>query len=472
MFYSFIPNLTDYHKKMFTQERPGARYNLFYQAHPDLAYEKFYDETPNGIRIATGLLEIVNNTKKPEAPAAFSSDIQEKIKAYQPFELYDFQIQATIDALYCKRLLIRAATGSGKSAIIGMLAKILYLQGKKGMILVPNISLVEQFSADLDNYNLQIPYSLIGGKNKGSMDAPLIISTWQSRYRDKQPLKDIDYLIIDEAHQAKAKEIFDIAKSCKNAEYIIGLTGTIPQNQYDFLKIVSVFGIPKSYISPRQLIDAGLGTKIKIFLHYYNNIENNFLEYQSALNHIVKDHKRCLYITNLAKSLKGNTIILTSRNEHAYRLFKMLMPCETDEKSYKDLTLQNHYNIFFINGNIDGTQRELVRNILETRENAILVSNYSVLSTGVNIKNLHNLIFASPLKSYILITQSLGRLIRLHNSKTEVQVHDICDSIGFFVKQKLDRIRDCYKPQNYEIFECQERQERQECWDSQNNSLK
>lgn len=456
MFYTYIKELSDYHKKMFTQEKPGSRYNLFYQAHPHLAIEKFYDIMPEGIRIAAGLLEIVTGAPKPDAPDDFKRDIQEKIKAYEPFKLYDFQIQATIDALYCKRLLIRAATGSGKSAIIGMLAKILYLQGKRGMILVPNISLVEQFSADLDNYNLQIPYTLIGGKNKGSLDSPLTISTWQSRYRDKQPLKDIDYLIIDEAHQAKAKEIFDIAKSCVNAEYIIGLTGTIPQNQYDFLKIVSVFGIPKSYISPRQLIDAGLGTKIKIYLHNYNNPELNFLDYQKALSYIIKEPQRNAYIAKLAKSLNGNTIILTSRNEHAYRLFKMLMPCETDEKSYKDLALQNHYNIFFINGNIDGNQRELIRNILETRNNAILVSNYSVLSTGVNIKNLHNLIFASPMKSYILITQSLGRLIRLHESKTEVQVHDICDSIGFFVKQKLDRIRDCYKPQNYEICECRE----------------
>lgn len=453
-FYTVIPSLDFNQRKMLTVLKPNAKFNMFYRAHPHLAKEQFFIETPQGICIATGLLEILGYTKKPPIPNDLKLRISEVLKNIQPFELRDFQVDAICDALFLKNLFIRAATGSGKSAIIAMIAKILCSGGLQGVILVPNISLVNQFDADLKDYKIDIPVKLIGGKyNDKSLDSTLTISTWQSLYKNKKPLENLDFIIIDEAHQAKAKEIFEIAKACKNAKYKIGLTGTIPQDHYSFLKICSVFGIPKSYVSPRQLIDAGLGTGIKINLCNFNHTEWQFSDYQKALSHIVKSNERNAAIANLAKRLKGNTIVLVSRNEHAHRLFKLLMPCETDEKSYKDLVLQNHHNIYFINGNIEGSQRESVRNLLESKQNAILVSNYSVLSTGVNIRNLHNLILASPMKSYILITQSLGRLIRTHESKTEVNVFDICDNIGFFIKQRKDRIRDCYKPQGYETTE-------------------
>lgn len=455
-FYTIIPSLDFNQRKMLTVMKPNAHYNMFYRAHPHLAKEQFFKDTPQGIAIATGLLEILGLAKKPDIPPDAKAKVIRALDKIKPFELRSFQIDAIADALYCKNLFIRAATGSGKSAIIAMIAKILCDANLKGVILVPNISLVNQFDADLKNYNINIPIKLIGGKfTDKSLDSILTISTWQSLYRNKDSLKNIDFLIIDEAHQAKAQEIFEIAKACKNAKFKIGLTGTIPQDHYSFLKICSVFGIPKSYVSPRELIDAGLGTNIKINLCQFNHAEYQFNDYQKALSHIVKSHERNTAIVKVARKLEGNTIILVSRNEHAYRLFRMLMPCETSEKSYKDLTLQNRHNIFFINGNIDGAQREHIRNILETKQNAILVSNYSVLSTGVNIRNLHNLIFASPMKSYILITQSLGRLIRTHESKTEVNVYDICDNIGFFIKQKRERIRDCYMPQGYQISEIQ-----------------
>ena len=454
-FYSIIPSLSPEHKAMLRVERPNTKFNLFYQAHPHLRYETFYAETQSGITIATGLLEILGYTQKTEIDASQKSAIKKIIQKIEPFPLYDFQYDAIIDALAYPRHMIRAATGSGKSAIIGVLAKIFDMQNLRGLILVPNISLVNQFGSDIDSYKLNIKYKLIGGSNKDkTFDEPLIISTWQSLYKNKSLVKNIDYLIIDEAHQAKAKEIFDIAKECQSAKHIIGLTGTIPQHPYDFLKVTSVFGMPKSYVSPKELIDKGLGTKIKIFIHnilYKEKI--NFNDYSLALNSLIKNKERNAYITNLAKSLKGNTVILTARNEHAYRLFHSFIPAQTDEKSYKDLALQNAHNVFFINGNIPGEQREQIRAILEKRDNAILVSNYSVLSTGVNIRNLHNLIFASPMKSYILITQSLGRLIRTHKSKNEVQVHDLCDDLGFFRAQKRERIKNCYEPQNYEIAE-------------------
>lgn len=491
-FYTKIKNLTDNQKRMLIAEKPNAKYNLFYQAHPELKNEVFFKPDNDGFIIPTGLLEILNLWKKPETPQDFKDSYTKTINTLKPFDLYDFQYNALYDALYNERLMIKAATGSGKSLVIALLVKILVDKGLKGLILVPNISLVKQFDSDLKSYNLYLNPLLVGGNEKGfkniensnnstkvnienssklvnsksnnstlvvnsnnvKVENSLIISTWQSLKNNIQVCKTLDFLIIDEAHSAKAEEIYKIAKSCINAKKIIGLTGTIPQNAYDFLKVSSVFGLPRNYVSPRNLIDRGLGTNIKVNL--INIKYNNFAipyDYNAALNFIIKNPLRNNLIVNLAKRLNGNTVILVSRNEMAFRLFKMLMPCKTDEKSYKDLNLQMLHNVFFINGSIPGETREIIRNKLENIDKGILISNYSIMGTGVNIKNLHNLIFASPLKSYITITQSLGRLIRTHDSKTEVNVYDLADFGGVFTNQKKKRIEECYKPQDYRIIE-------------------
>ncbi len=486
-FYTKIKNLTDNQKRMLIAEKPNAKYNLFYQAHPELKNEVFFKPDNDGFIIPTGLLEILNLWKKPETPQDFKDSYLPDIEKLKPFDLYDFQYNALYDALYNERLMIKAATGSGKSLVIALLVKILVGKGLRGLILVPNISLVKQFDSDLKSYNLYLNPLLVGGNEKGfknidnstlvvnsksnntanidnssklensnnaNIENNLIISTWQSLKNNIQVCKTLDFLIIDEAHSAKAEEIYKIAKSCINAKKIIGLTGTIPQNAYDFLKVSSVFGLPKNYVSPRNLIDRGLGTNIKVNL--INIRYNNFAipyGYNEGLNFIIKNPLRNNLIVNLAKRLNGNTVILVSRNEMAFRLFKMLMPCKTDEKSYKDLNLQMLHNVFFINGSIPGETREIIRNKLENIDKGILISNYSIMGTGVNIKNLHNLIFASPLKSYITITQSLGRLIRTHDSKTEVNVYDLADFGGVFTNQKKKRIEECYKPQDYKIIE-------------------
>lgn len=455
-FYTNLKTLTQEQKSKLIAEIPGWKYNLFYQAHPHLAIVKFFKENPDGsFTVPNGLLELIGLSKKEYPPQEFIAKMHEILKLIQPFELYDFQKEAIIDAFYTQVHLIQAATGSGKSVIIGLLAKLFIQMGLKGLILVPNVLLVQQFSDDLDSYNLNLNPTLIGGshKYKGTLNS-LTISTWQSMIRNTELCEQFDFLIIDETHTAKAHDVYEIALKCTNAKFKIGLTGTVPKVKHDFLKVTSVFGLPKTYISPRNLIDRGLGTQIKIKRIKLNYLDKPvFNDYAKALKFVIEHPKRNAMIVNLVKSLNGNTVILTSRNQQAFTLFRKLMPCETTEKSYKDLVLQNTHKIYFINGSIEGQTREKIRKILETETNAILVSNYSIMSTGVNIRNLHNLILAGPLKSFITITQSLGRLIRTHESKTEVTVYDLYDNFGFFTKQAKDRLKDCYEPQNYEVLD-------------------
>jgi superfamily II DNA or RNA helicase len=78
---------------------------------------------------------------------------------------------------------------------------------------------------------------------------------------------------------------------------------------------------------------------------------------------------------------------------------------------------------------VEAKERESVRKITETEENAIIVASYGTFSTGVSIRNLHNIVFASPSKSKIRNLQSIGRGLRLGNNKEKATLYDIIDDL-------------------------------------------
>ncbi len=102
--------------------------------------------------------------------------------------------------------------------------------------------------------------------------------------------------------------------------------------------------------------------------------------------------------------------------------------------------------MYFVHGGIETDEREEIRNIVERENNAIIVASYGVFSTGISIKNLHNLIFASPFKSRIRNMQSIGRLLRLNHNKKVARVYDISDDIthnrpNYTLKHFMERVK-------------------------------
>ena len=123
------------------------------------------------------------------------------------------------------------------------------------------------------------------------------------------------------------------------------------------------------------------------------------------------------FISNLAVDLKGNTLVLFTRVENHGKLLHELINNKTDDSRH----------VFFVHGGVDVEEREEVRTITEREDNAIIIASYGVFSTGINIKNLHNVIFASPSKSRIRNLQSIGRVLRKGSNKTKAMLYDIAD---------------------------------------------
>ena len=121
----------------------------------------------------------------------------------------------------------------------------------------------------------------------------------------------------------------------------------------------------------------------------------------------------------MASDQKGNTLVLFQFVEKHGKVLYDLINNRIDEKR----------KLFFVSGEVDTTDREAIRGIVEKQDNAIIVASLGTFSTGINIRNLHNIIFASPSKSQIRVLQSIGRGLRKSDNNVNTRLFDIADDI-------------------------------------------
>ena len=354
-----------------------------------------------------------------------------------PHEIRDYQLKSFVQAVRNRRLLLLSPTASGKSLILYVILRWLQESDyKRGLLIVPTTSLVEQMYTDFESYGYdseEYCHRQYSGKEKHT-NKLLTITTWQSIYKnDADYFEQFDFVMGDEAHQFKAKSLTTILSGCTNAKYRIGTTGTLDGTQTHRLVLEGLFGPVYKATTTSELIDKGqlASFKIKCLILKHNEAvckQARDWDYNTEIDYIVQNPARNEFIRNLALSLNGNTLILFQFVEkHGKDLYTII----------KDSVKDRH--VFFVFGGTDVEVRESVRAITEKERDAIIVASYGTFSTGVNIRNLHNIIFASPSKSRIRNLQSIGRGLRKGDNKEEAVLFDIADDfrIGKFVNYTL-----------------------------------
>ena len=351
----------------------------------------------------------------------------------------DYQLDALSCALQNKRSLLLSPTASGKSLIIYMAIRH-HLMHKSGQILiiVPTTSLVEQLYSDFNDYSQFDQFSvqdnchrIYSGKERYNIDKRVVITTWQSIYKlGIEWFKDYTMVIGDEAHNFKAKSLTSILEKCVNAEYRIGTTGTLDGTQTHQLVLEGLFGPVYKVTTTKKLIQQKSLAELEIFvllLKYKDDICKMVAKskYQEEVDFIVKYGPRNNFISNLAVDQKGNTLILFQFVEKHGKPLHDILKTKVDGKR----------KLFYVSGETDVNTREKIREITEKESNAIIVASMGTFSTGINIRNLHNIIFASPSKSQIRVLQSIGRGLRLSDDGINTKVFDIADDLHWKSKK-------------------------------------
>ena len=347
-----------------------------------------------------------------------------------PFNPRDYQRVAVKHGLEKKRAILLSPTGSGKSLIIYLLMRWIEIeQSGNILIIVPTTSLVEQLYQDFKDYGYDVEnncHRIYSGKDK-TTDKRIIISTWQSIYKLPKPwFEQFVAVFGDECHGFKSKSLMTIMNKCTKAPYRFGTTGTLDGTQTHELVLQGLFGRTFKVTTTRELQDNDTLAKLsikRILLNYAEKICKDFGKrtYQDEIEYIVQFEKRNKFISNLALDQKGNTLVLYNYVEkHGKPLYDLIKGKADEDRK-----------VFFVSGGTDTSDREAIRGIMERMQNAIIVASLGTFSTGINIRNLHNIIFASPSKSQIRVLQSIGRGLRKSDDGKDTNLYDITDDLSW-----------------------------------------
>ena len=342
----------------------------------------------------------------------------------------DYQLDAVYRAITDGRRRLLSQTGSGKSLIIYCLLRWNEKFGRRQLILVPTTSLVEQMYADFQSYSQNNGWKvsencsrIYAGHSKENL-LPIVISTWQSVYElPKKFFENYQVVYGDEAHTFKAKSLTGIMHKMVNTPYRIGTTGTLDGTKTHRLVLEGLFGSVYKVTSTKQLMDNDQLAELIIFgliLQYPDDVKKACKDnkYPDEMDFLCGYEPRNKFIRNLALKQTGNSLVLFQYVEkHGQILFDMIKAKAGDRK------------VFFVFGGTETADREDIRRITELENDAIIVASYGTFSTGINIRNLHNIIFASPTKSKIRNLQSVGRGLRKGDAKTHCNLYDIGDDL-------------------------------------------
>ena len=367
----------------------------------------------------------------------------------------DYQVEGVYDALRHNRKLLISPTASGKSLMIYSLVRYYVDKGEKILLVVPTTSLVEQMYKDFQDYGWDSEsycHRIYAGKEKTN-EFPVTITTWQSVHKlDRNFFTDYDVVIGDEAHLFKSKSLVSIMTKLEHAKYRYGFTGTLDGTQTHKWVLEGLFGPTYKVTRTDDLMKEGHLSKLDIQCLVLKHPPQKFETYQDEIEYLISHKQRNNFITNLTLDLKGNTLILYSRVEtHGAILYEKI-----------NNNKQSDRKVFFVHGGIDADERELIREITERENNAIIVASYGTFSTGINIRNLHNVIFASPSKSRVRNLQSIGRVLRKSTNKVKAILYDISDDCtynsrkNYTLNHLIERIK-IYNEENfnYEIITIQ-----------------
>ena len=314
----------------------------------------------------------------------------------------DYQISAAFKILKYRRCLAELATSAGKTLISFMvIAYLMEVLGKKKILMiVPNVSLVVQASGDFEEYNrqrvsLKIQQIYSGVKLRPSSN--IVIGTYQSLVKnDEEYFKQFDAVLVDETHKAKAASIQTIMDKCWHCDYRFGLSGTIPKRgTVDRLSLMSAMGPLVTQVKANYLQEEGHIAQCKVIQFHmdyatleqkiaFAELSKNSYDRQRLFgleqNFINQDEKRLNFISQIIKKSTSNSLVLFHKIDYGEKIYQKLREI-TDKR------------IYYVDGGVSPELREEFKSRMEKNNDVIIVASYGTFSTGISIKNIHNIFF-------------------------------------------------------------------------------
>lgn len=436
-------------REHFSIENPAARFNRSWYTQ-----KRLYAIAQTG-HFDIGLIGEIKNylkSKNLNSDVTFTKNALDEInpKLDKPIikrlslDLRDYQEDTVNKCMTVGRGVSVLGTGAGKTLTIATLIDNFYLYSKnvkdfKCLIIVPDLGLVNQTYNDFMEYNVSFSLTRWTGKIKPEFNANVIIANidiLRSKFDENKWIQNVDLLIIDEAHKMgrgnKSSKLLDKIKTPNK----FGFTGTLPEDNLDKWNIIGKIGPVLIRKSSYELRTENFLTnvKIKVFnlsyktkpirVHGSNDPTEN---YRNELQFLSYNGFRNKVIQSTCYNFNNNILILINNIDHGQHLYNLLSTNLKDKR------------VFFIRGEVEVDERDKVKKIMEENNNVVCVAISQIFSTGVNIKNIHMILFAAGGKSFIRTVQSIGRGLRLNNNKEELTIIDLADNLEYGIDHSNKR---------------------------------
>lgn len=299
----------------------------------------------------------------------------------------------------------------------------------KCILIVPGLSLVTQMQDDFKEYGVSFTYSGWTGKTPLQDTNVVIVNTenLNSQFGNHPWITEVDLVLGDECHKYNSDaQISKLIEKIKTP-HKFGFTGTLSKNVLDTWKTMSIFGPVIFVKNSKELRDEGYLTDIvaKVIKVIHPPLKKK-MDYQTELSYVYNSDLRNNFIRKLAKKLDTNTLILVNHLEQGENLLRILSTIEGKQ-------------VYFVKGETELGSRTDIIEAMEVENNIICIAMNKIFSTGINVKNIHNIILAGLGKSFLEIVQGIGRGLRLHESKSKLWLLDISDDLKYSLGHAEER---------------------------------
>ena len=382
----------------------------------------------------------------------------------------DYQVSSVWQILKYKLSISEIATSAGKTFIMYLVMSFLRHKGllKKMLIIVPNISLIIQTYEDFRDYSNKddsLHLQMISGNTDKELDpnSLVVIGTFQSLVKQGHSFfEGFDVVCVDEAHFTQAKSVKDTLAKCSNVVYRFGLSGTLEKEDFaERLTLQAYLGPLINKVSAEYLFQNKYATPVQVKVIKLNYLDDDTREKLQQIRKrrnsidgakildierklVIESDIRLKYLCDIVNKTSKNTLVLfhNVKADYGKKIQDRLLEISPDK------------DVFYVDGETDVDKREYFKQSLEHGENKILIASFGTFSTGISIKNIHNIIFAESFKSDKIIRQSIGRGMRLHENKTKTNIIDIVDDFSYegdknFLVRHMDKRLEIYENQGF-----------------------
>lgn len=350
-----------------------------------------------------------------------------------PIPLYPYQEEAVNEVVAAKYGILQSAAGSGKTQIgVAVVQK----YGKKALWLTHTLDLLKQSKDRAERY---MDKSLMGTISEGQVNIGkgITFATVQTMSKlDLSQYRNLwDVIIVDECHRCAGTptavtQFYKVLNGLA-ARHKIGLSATVHRADgmiaatYALLGEI-VYTVPDEAVAD-TVVKVGvlpIGTGIEMSRECLNT--DGTLNYQRLISYLTENERRQDVIVQEILENEGKScLILSDRLEHLKYLMNRL-PTVTQ------------MDAVMISGKMTSktgkAEREKALEDMRTGEKKYLFATYSLAKEGLDIPRLERLFLTTPQKDYAVITQSIGRIARRYDGKSDPICYDFVDNIAYLAK--------------------------------------